>query len=131
MEQTTARINKPGHRGISHVFNAMLYSFKGLKAAFLHEEAFRLELLACVVMLPLAVWLGQDGIERALLVGSLLLVLIVELLNSAVETVVDRIGTEFHALSGRAKDIGSAAVFMALLNVAAVWGFLLFERFYG
>lgn len=131
MEPSTTPINKPGHRGISHVFNAMLYSFKGLKAACRYEEAFRLELLACVVMLPLALWLGQNGMERAMLVGSLLLVLIVELLNSAVETVVDRIGTEYHVLSGRAKDIGSAAVFMALVNVAIIWGFLLYERFLG
>lgn len=130
MEQTTARINKPGHRGLSHVFNAMLFSFKGLKAAFQHEEAFRLELLACMVMLPLALWLGVGGIEKALLAGSLLLVLIVELLNSAVETVVDRIGTEHHTLSGRAKDIGSAAVFMALLNAAVVWSLVLYPRFF-
>ncbi|MFA5529688.1 MAG: diacylglycerol kinase [Thiohalomonadaceae bacterium] len=128
MEHTTP-INKPGHRGLMHVFNAMLYSFKGLRAALRYEEAFRLELLACLAMLPLALWLGATGVEKALLVGSLLLVLIVELLNSAVETVVDRIGTEFHVLSGRAKDIGSAAVFMTLLNVVAVWGLVLYERF--
>jgi diacylglycerol kinase (ATP) len=129
MEHTTAPINKPGHRGVSHVFKAMLYSFKGLKAAFRHEEAFRLELLACIVMFPLGLWLGATGIEKAMLVGSLLFVLIVELLNSAVETVVDRIGTEHHTLSGRAKDIGSAAVFMALVNVAVVWGLVLYQRF--
>lgn len=129
MEQRTAPINKPGHRGISHVFNAALYSFKGLKAACQYEEAFRLELLAGIVLLPLGLWLGATGIEKALLVGSLLLVLIVELLNSALETVVDRIGTEHHALSGRAKDIGSAAVFMAMLNVVVVWSLVLYERF--
>jgi diacylglycerol kinase (ATP) len=101
---------------------------KGLKAAITHEEAFRLELMAMVVLLPLALWLGQGGVERALLVGSLLLVLLVELINSALEAVVDRVGVEHHELSGRAKDIGSAAVFIALTNVAVVWGLLLWER---
>jgi diacylglycerol kinase (ATP) len=76
-------------------------------------------------MMPLGIWLGQTGIERALLVGSLLLVLIVELVNSAIEAVVDRFGGEQHELSGRAKDIGSAAVFIALLNVAIIWGLVL------
>ena len=83
------------------------------------------ELALCLVMIPLGVWLGQTGVERALLIGSLLLVLIVELLNSAIEAVVDRFGGEQHELSGRAKDIGSAAVFIALLNVAIVWGLVL------
>jgi diacylglycerol kinase (ATP) len=81
-----------------------------------------------VVMLPAALWLGGNGIERALLVGSLLLVLIIELINSAVEAVVDRVGVEHHTLAGRAKDIGSAAVFMALVNVAVVWACVLWER---
>lgn len=101
---------------------------QGLKAAWQFEEAFRLELFALIVMLPAALWLGGSGIERALLVGSLLLVLIVELINSAVEAVVDRVGIEHHTLAGRAKDIGSAAVFMALVNVLVVWGFVLYDR---
>src|SRR5690606_31810194 len=104
-----AEINKPGHKGLSHVFKAFGYSMQGLKAAWHYEEAFRLELLALIVMLPAALWLGGNGVERALLVGSLLLVLLVELINSAIEAVVDRVGVEHHTLAGRAKDIGSAA----------------------
>lgn len=124
----SAEINKPGTRGLAHILKAAGYSMKGLKAAIAHEEAFRLELMAMVVMLPLAVWLGEGAVEWALLIGSLLLVLVVELINSALEAVVDRISVEHHELSGRAKDIGSAAVFIALVNVAAVWGVLLGER---
>ncbi|MEW6647969.1 MAG: diacylglycerol kinase [Pseudomonadota bacterium] len=124
-----AEINKPDHKGLSHVVKAFGYSVQGLKAAVQYEEAFRLELLALLVMLPAALWLGGNGVERALLVGSLLLVLVVELINSAIEAVVDRVGVEHHTLAGRAKDIGSAAVFMALMNVAAVWGFVLYDRF--
>jgi diacylglycerol kinase (ATP) len=123
-----AQINKPDHKGLNHVFKAFSYSMQGLKAAWQFEEAFRLELFAMVVMLPAALWLGGNGIERALLVGSLLLVLIIELINSAVEAVVDRVGVEHHTLAGRAKDIGSAAVFMALVNVAVVWACVLWER---
>jgi diacylglycerol kinase (ATP) len=126
-----AEINKPNTRGIKHIFDAFGYSLKGLKAAITHEEAFRLELLAVVIMLPLSFWLGRSAVEHALLVGSLLLVLIVELINSAVEAVVDRVGVEHHELSGRAKDIGSAAVMMTLLNVTSVWGFILYDRFCG
>ena len=125
----TAPINKPGHRGLYHVYQAMLYSFKGLAAAIRYEEAFRLELMAMVVMLPLGLWLGSSGVEKALLAGSLILVLIVELINSAIEAIVDRVSTEHHTLSGRAKDIGSAAVFMALVNVSVIWGLVLYERF--
>jgi diacylglycerol kinase (ATP) len=125
----SAKINKPGTRGLTHILQAARYSMQGLKAAITHEEAFRLELMAMVVLLPLAIWLGQGAVERALLVGSLLLVLLVELINSALEAVVDRVGVEHHELSGRAKDIGSAAVFIALLNVIAVWGSILYERF--
>lgn len=124
-----AEINKPGKRGMIHIIQAAGYSMKGLKAAIIYEEAFRLELLALVVMLPLAIWLGQSALEHALLVGTLMLVLIVELINSALEAVVDRIGVEHHVLSGRAKDIGSAAVFLAVLNVILIWGFILYERF--
>lgn len=124
-----AQISKPDHRGLNHVVKAMGYSMQGLRAAWQFEEAFRLELFAMIIMLPAALWLGGNGIERALLVGSLLLVLVVELINSAIEAVVDRVGIEHHTLAGRAKDIGSAAVFMALMNVAAVWGFILYDRF--
>jgi len=130
MEEMTAKINKPPHRGLSHVFNALNYSLQGIRAALTYEEAFRLELIACLLMAPLGLWLGETGIERALLVGSLMLVLIVELLNSAIETVVDRVSVEHHTLSGRAKDIGSAAVFMSLLNVVVVWGFVLWPHYF-
>lgn len=128
MNAPTPPVNKPDHRGLYHVLKAFGYSMKGLRAALKYEEAFRLELIALVVMLPLALLLGQTAVERVLLIGSLFLVLIVELINSAVEAVVDRIGIEHHKLSGRAKDIGSAAVFMALLNVGVVWGLILAER---
>jgi Diacylglycerol kinase len=124
-----AEINKPGHKGLSHVFKAFGYSMQGLKAAWQYEEAFRLELLTLIVMLPAALWLGGNGVERALLVGSLLLVLVVELINSAIEAVVDRVSTDHHTLAGRAKDIGSAAVFMALVNVAVVWTCILLPKY--
>ncbi len=125
----SAETNKPGTRGLRHILQATGYSMKGLKAAYTHEEAFRLELLAMVVMVPLAIWLGQRAVEWALLISSLLLVLFAELVNSALEAVVDRVSVEHHELSGRAKDIGSAGVFIALANVAVVWGFILYERF--
>lgn len=118
-------MNKPGNTGFTRIIKAAGYSTAGLKATFKHEAAFRQELALCLVMMPLGIWLGQTGVERALLIGSLFLVLIVELINSAIEAVVDRFGGEQHELSGRAKDIGSAAVFMTLLNVAVIWGLLL------
>lgn len=107
--------------GLARIARATGYSFKGLKAAFANEEAFRQELLIVVILSPFALWLGRTAVERALLIGSLLLLLIVELLNSAVEAAIDRIGLERHELSGRAKDMGSAAVFVALVLAGAVW----------
>ncbi len=127
----SVEINKPDTRGIKHIFDAFGYSLKGLRAALTYEEAFRLELLGVVIMMPLAIWLGQSAVEYALLIGSLLLVLIIELINSAVEAVVDRVSVEHHELSGRAKDIGSAAVMLTLINVAVVWGVILYQRFSG
>lgn len=112
-------------RGLKRLINATVYSWQGLVSTFRHEEAFRLELLLCAVLAPLAYWLGTGGIERALLIGSLLLVLIVEVINSAIEATVNRIGSERHELSGRAKDMGSAAVFIALVNAAAIWWLIL------
>jgi len=103
------------------VIAAAGYSVAGLKAAFKNEAAFRQELALLLILAPLALWLGDNGVERALLIGSLLLVLIVELVNSAIEAVVDRFGGEQHELSGRAKDIASGAVFIALINVFVVW----------
>lgn len=117
-------MGKPGNTGLTRIIRAAGYSWAGLRAAFRHEAAFRQELALCCLLIPLGAWLGQTGSERALLIGSLVLVLIVELVNSAIEAVVDRFGGEQHELSGRAKDIGSAAVFMALLNVVIVWGLI-------
>lgn len=111
--------------GVKRLFNATGYSFSGLKAAFKNEAAFRQELLLVVIFVPVAFWFGDDSLEKALLVSSLLLILIVELMNSAIESTIDRIGSEQHELSGRAKDIGSAAVFLALLNAAFIWVILL------
>ena len=108
------------------LFRALGYSFKGLRAAFSHEAAFRQEVLLSLVLVPLGLWLGETGFECALLIGSILLVMIVELLNSGIETVVDRLGDKRHELSGRAKDIGSAAVLLSLVNVLAVWALILF-----
>ena len=119
-------MNKPkNNRGVRRLLNAARWSMKGFRSTFKNEEAFRQELLLLVVLAPLGYWLGQTGVERALLIGSLFLVLIVELLNTAVETVVDRIGPEHHKLSGRAKDQGSAAVFLAVLLVILTWALLL------
>jgi diacylglycerol kinase (ATP) len=117
---------KPGATGIKRIINATGYSIRGLTAAFKHESAFRQELALCAVLAPLAIYLGQSNIERSILIGSLFLVLIVELLNSAVEAIVDRVGPEHHELSGQAKDIGSAAVFVSLANVVVIWGIIIF-----
>ena len=107
--------------GSARIWRATRYSVQGLRAAFRCEEAFRQELLIVSLLVPLGLWLGRSATERALLIGSLLLLLIVELLNSALEAAIDRIGSERHELSGRAKDMSSAAVFVALLLTATVW----------
>ena len=114
---------------LQRVWRAAGYSVSGLKAALVNETAFRQEMALFVLLAPLGLWLGRDGVERSLLVGSLVLVLVVELLNSAVEAAVNRIGNEPHELSGRAKDIASAAVLLSLLLVALVWVLVLFDRF--
>jgi len=116
---------KPGNTGLTRIIKAGGYSWQGFKAAFRYEAAFRQELLLALILLPLAFWLGENGVDYALLIGSVMLVLIAELVNSAVEAVVDRFGGEMHELSGRAKDIGSAAVFVALANVVIVWACVL------
>ncbi len=113
-------------RGISRLIAAARYSINGLRSAFRSEEAFRLEVLVLVVFSPLALWLGETAVERALLIGVLLLLMIIELLNTAIEAVVDRIGPEYHELSREAKDIGSAAVFVGMGLVAVVWVIVLF-----
>jgi len=106
---------------LRRLLNATRYSLAGLAAAARHEDAFRLELILVVLLAPLALWLGDTGVERALMIGSLIVVLIVELLNSAVEATVDRISFENHRLAKRAKDIGSAAVMLSLVNAGLVW----------
>lgn len=120
---------KPGNTGIGRILRAAKYSSQGLAAAWKHEAAFRQELLLVIVLLPVGFWLGQTALERAVLIGCLLLVMIVELINSAIEAAIDRHGDEQHVLSGRAKDMGSAAVLISLLLVVVVWGLIAAERF--
>ncbi|MGA7180382.1 MAG: diacylglycerol kinase [Thiobacillaceae bacterium] len=115
-----------GKTGLRRIWNAFFYSIDGFKAAFLHEDAFRQEALLAAIMLPLAFLLGKTGVERALLSGSVLLVLMVELLNSGIEAIVDKASPETNELAKRAKDMGSAAVMLALLNVLIVWLSVLF-----
>jgi diacylglycerol kinase (ATP) len=114
-----------GATGFRRIWLATIYSARGLSSVFRHEAAFRQELLLAAILAPLGLWLGETGLERALLVGVLMLVLIVELLNSGIEAAIDRFGDEIHSLSGRAKDAGSAAVFLSLVNVIVVWGLVL------
>jgi diacylglycerol kinase (ATP) len=111
------------------VARAFGYSLKGLRSAYRKESAFRQELILAIVLAPLGLWLGGNGVERALLTGSVLAVLIVELLNSAVEATVDRGGKDWDKLAGRAKDMGSAAVLIALLVAVLVWGLILYDRY--
>ena len=112
-------------------WQAFLWSMKGLRATWAVESSFRLEVYLFVVLAPLAMWLGESGIERAILIGSMMIVLVVEVLNSAVEAVVDRWGPEHNELAGRAKDMGSAAVFLSDINVLICWGLLLVPRLAG
>jgi diacylglycerol kinase (ATP) len=122
-------MGKPGNTGLRRIVNATFFSFAGLKTAWQSEAAFRQECLLAAVLIPAGAWLGQNAVERALLIGSCLLVLIVELLNTAVEYVVDRVGMDHHRLSGNAKDVGSAAVFMSLVLTVVVWVLIGWERF--
>jgi len=112
-------------KGVKRFINAILFSIKGFKAAWKHEEAFRQEVLAFIIAVPSAFWLTDNNIERILLIASVVLVMIVELINSAVEAVVDRIGVEYHELAGRAKDIGSAAVMLSIMLAIATWSLIL------
>ncbi|QEM80406.1 diacylglycerol kinase [Halomonas binhaiensis] len=121
---------KPGHTGWRHLVHSTRYSLKGLKAAFRNESAFRQELGLCLVLVPLAWWIGDTPVEWILLVGSCFMVLIVELVNTAIESVVDRIGPERHVLSGRAKDIGSAAVMLALIMAGLTWILLAADKYH-
>ncbi len=121
-----------GHlpRGPARIFKAARWSMQGLRAAWLHESSFRLEVYLFVLLGPLGWWLGQTPVEKVLLIGSMLLVLSIELLNSAVEAVIERYGPEFHELAGRAKDMGSAAVFVLMMNVLLTWGAILAPRLF-
>lgn len=120
---------KPGNTGIRRVLRATVYSMQGFSHAIKYESAFRQELALTIILLPVALWLGQSIVERALLIAMLFMVLIVELLNSAIEAAIDRHGEEQHELSGRAKDLGSAAVFVSLVIVVLVWGAVAWQRF--
>jgi diacylglycerol kinase (ATP) len=123
--------DQTGHlpRTPGRIVKATIWSLQGLRAAWKHESSFRLEVYLLIVLTPLALWLGQNAIERALMIGSCLLVLSAELLNSAVEAVIERYGPEIHELAGRAKDMGSAAVFVLMVNALLIWGLILGERF--
>jgi diacylglycerol kinase (ATP) len=122
-------MSKPRTTGLRRIVNATFFSLAGLRTAWRDEAAFRQELCLCLVLIPTAVWLGRTAVERSLLIGSCLLVLIVELLNTGIENVVDRFGYEQHRLSGQAKDLGSAAVFVSLLLAVIVWGLIAWARF--
>lgn len=108
-------------KGLKRFINAILFSFAGFKAAWTGEEAFRQEVIVFILAVPLAIWLSKNNLEIVLLIASVVLVLIVELLNSAIEAVVDRVGVEYHELAGRAKDIGSAAVMLSIMLSVATW----------
>jgi diacylglycerol kinase (ATP) len=124
----TAPIDRLKPSGLTRVLRAFGNSLKGFRGAFREEAAFRQELALAVIVIPLGLWLGETGVERALLVAPVLLILIVELLNSAIEATVDRIGMERHQLSGLAKDIGSAAVMLSFFLLGTVWLLVLLDR---
>ena len=124
MEKVSDELNASPHKGktgLRRVWNAFFYSIEGFKAAYRHEDAFRQECLLAIILIPLACFMPATGMGKALMIASMLLVLIVELLNSAVEAAVDRISLENHQLAKRAKDIGSAAVMLSLANVGVIW----------
>ena len=131
-EPKQPQVDKHPHNngsGLARAFRAARISVKGLRAAFENESAFRQELALALVFIPLAFYLGQTPSEQLLLVGSVFLVFITELVNSSIEAVVDRVGTEFHTLSGRAKDVASAAVFLSLMFAGLSFAFIAFHRF--
>ncbi|GAB3026758.1 MULTISPECIES: diacylglycerol kinase [Oleiagrimonas] len=117
-------------RGPRQIWKAFTWSAKGLSAAYRHEASFRLELYLSLVLIPLGLWLGNGAVEKILLAGTPLMVMSAELLNSGIEAVVDKVSPEFHELAGRAKDMGSAAVFLLMLLVALCWGLLLGPRLF-
>jgi len=115
-------------RGPKQIYRALIWSMKGLRAAWTYEASFRLEVYLFIIFFPLGLWLGHGGVEKAILVGSLFLVLSAEILNSAIEVVVDKTTPEFHELAGRAKDMGSAAVFVLMVNAMLCWALVLWPR---
>jgi diacylglycerol kinase (ATP) len=119
---------KPGKKGIERIFDAALYSIKGYKYAWKNEAAFRQEVCLAIILIPVAFYLGETAIEVSILIIPIFITLIIELINSAIEAVVDRIGSELHELSGAAKDIGSAAVLISLVLCGIVWGVFIFEK---
>jgi diacylglycerol kinase (ATP) len=127
--QETSKMESPykGKTGLKRVWNAFFYSLAGLRAAIRHEDAFRQEVLLAIILIPTALFMPASAIGKALMIASVLLVLIVELLNSAVEAAVDHTSLDHHQLAKRAKDIGSAAVLLSLLNVVSVWLLVLFD----
>jgi diacylglycerol kinase (ATP) len=120
---------KPSNTGLKRIIHATFFSIAGLRAAWRNEAAFRQECVLALVLTPTAIWLGRSAVERSLLIASVWLVLIVELLNTAVESIVDRVGTDPHKLSGQAKDQGSAGVFVSLMLMFLVWVLVIWERF--
>ena len=116
---------------VRHIINAFIWTAAGIKATWKHELAFRAQVLVIAVMIPIGIWLGRTVVEWALLFGSCMLILITELLNSALETIVDRIGLEQNELSGRAKDLGSAAAFFSMATAVIIWGLIAYGRFWG
>jgi len=116
---------KPSHHPLEHLFHATKWSISGLKAAWKFEQAFRIEVVASMLVVPAAFYFGETQVEKVILCASWLLLLVVELLNSAIEAVVDRVGTEFHELSGRAKDLASAAILVSFLIFIGTWSLIL------
>ena len=113
-----------------HDINAFRYTFAGLKAAWKYEGAFRQEIILLILVIPLGIWIGASGTQRAILIGFYLIIPIAELLNSSIETIVDRISQDHHILSGRAKDLGAAAVFLSICTAIITWGIIVWERFF-
>ena len=116
---------------LRHIISAFIWSGSGIRAAWRHELAFRTQVIVIAALTPVGIWLGQTAVQWALLFGSCMGVLIVELLNSALETIVDRIGLEHNELSGRAKDLGSAAALFSMVTAVVIWGLVAYDRFWG
>ena len=127
LKQTSPANTQKARKGLNRVWHAFGYSLAGLRAGW-HETAFRQEAIASVILLPAAFWLGRTWVEAVLLAGTVILIMIVELLNTGIETAIDRIGPEWHDLSKRAKDMGSAAVLLSLLLCAGTWSLAIFQR---